>query len=132
MAPQVTIVQGYWISTCPLCVNGEVKTKCPEQGTCVGERNRSFRRHNQRLAERHGEGVCTVTIIAAAADKDAAAANDGLPANLASQVSICALCSRHLLHFHHTAFPVELCANCPLWTFVLCGQRSLARRRLLQ
>ena len=91
------MIEGYWISTCALCVNGEVKTKVPEQGTGVGERNRSLRRHNQRLAERHGEGVCTATIIAAAADKDTAAANDGLPANIASQVSICALCSRHLL-----------------------------------
>ena len=54
-------IEGYWISTCALCVNGEVKTKVPEQGTGVGERNRSLRRHNQRLAERHGEGVCNVT-----------------------------------------------------------------------
>ena len=133
----VVEIDGYWVSRCNLCVDGEVKTKCPEQpeqGTGVGEKNRSLKRHEKRLADKHGEGKCnvivpqdvgsggadavstpkvTATIIAAAADEDTAAASDGLPAKPVSQVSICALCSRQVLHFHPHSLSCRACTNCP-------------------
>ena len=124
MASQVKLVEGHWVSKCSLCVDGEVKTKCPAapaQGTGVGERNRSLKRHAKRFAEQHGPGVCDHVAAsqgtAAAADDDAddevlppqgrpATANGGAPAASLPQVSIYSLSSQ-ALHFQTLSGPFQ-------------------------
>jgi len=138
---QVKLVEGHWVSKCSLCGDGEVKTKCPAapaQGTGVGERNRSLKRHAKRFAEQHGPGVCDHVAAsqgtAAAADDDAddevlppqgrpATANGGAPAASLPQVSIYSLSSQ-ALHFQTlSAFPVE---HALLACYVLCLSQVLA------
>jgi len=148
----VKLVEGHWVSKCSLCVDGEVKTKCPAapaQGTGVGERNRSLKRHAKRFAEQHGPGVCDHVAAsqgdlpasggepavsagvstAAAADEvlppqgRPATANGGAPAASLPQVSIYSLSSQ-ALHFQTlSAFPVE---HALLACYVLCLSQVLA------
>ena len=82
------LVEGHWVSKCSLCGDGEVKTKCPAapaQGTGVGERNRSLKRHAKRFAEQHGPGVCDHV----AASQGDLPANGGEPAVSVAEVSSC-------------------------------------------